>query len=416
MDKPRIMKKIIILCFLSFSCSLLALEGTVTTLKGKAFLNNRKISMGQIISFAANDTIKTESTSLLTLELNNSIILSIKDSAEITLDNLYFKLRFGLIRFKIPENYQEKNNLVVESQDIVTSVLNGSSATDFSISNKQNTTYIALYQGDSLMFQPKKSGDKSLNQVYFLKEFSGICYQDGKIIEQHDNTMENLEFESWQEQIDYTEHLIQNLEIDQAKKILLKNVMNNQPQTITQKNKSLFYLAYIASFDNRQQEANIYFHQILETEPDFDIPEKFSSPKLSQWLNQYKKEKQNKLLTSPNFYLNASIPGLYQIRENHKIKGLSLLGLNAVLWSGFVYFHQQQNHYENLSETTYDRKKAHDFYNKAMDNYNRKRVFFYTALGAYIFNWLDANHLRNQIEIRTHYENNQIRLSFHYRF
>ncbi len=391
------MKKIALCLFLCVT-SLVAQSwvARVQILKGQAFLNRERLKVGQEINLAPSDTIRCGKASRLDLELTGLCHLSLKDSTELVFQDLYLQLRLGIMRLRLPAKAEGEQPWIVKTRQLQTAALQGRKSSDFALLANEDTTIIAVYQGDSLQVQRMDNGEKGL-EILYLKPWQGFrrFYDQwgGRI--NWRNT--RLDITIWGKDLLYNDWLEKQLLIDEAA-FNLDSLISDGNLDSSDLHNALMKRAYFALYDNDQKVAEDAIRQVLTTNHEYQLPADLQSPKFKDLYYQVMGQVSQEAGLTPRAVSlwNPLVPGLTQLNCGQTLKGTVLLGTQMVLLAGFWYNQTRQADYENRMRLATTAADVDRYYQQSLHHYDRKQVFFYTALGVYAFNLLDAFHTRHR--------------------
>jgi len=416
------MKKIIIVLIL-YSFTFAQFEhGKILSLEGNVSLNRKQLKDGEFIDFSSEDTLYVQDQSQVKIEFMNGYRLWVKDRSKLILNDFRFELQLGLLRFQAPYNNDGKEEVIIATEDLVTSVMHGNSYYDFAIKKEQDTTLIAVYQGDSLIVQEYSPGEKSLSRLFYLSKLKTFSWVKNELTAKFDSANSPLNISIWGNNLCYAEYLIDILNIDSAKLVLNSLLYDKEDLNKTELQKIHYYLAYIYSFDGKEQLAINEFKSILAINPNYRIQDNLKSPKIEQiyqkalsgfQLDHQQQQKSKQLFKFTGYSL---VPGLYQLKNNQKIKGNTLLIAGLTCIGGFLYSDYQQDYYYDKSLNSSRRKLIDQYYNRSVDHFQNKKLYFYAIIGIYTFNIFDLYHQNQGFNLGFHADKNKINISFCYHF
>ncbi|MCS7250743.1 MAG: hypothetical protein NZ608_07515 [candidate division WOR-3 bacterium] len=140
-----------------------------------------------------------------------------------------------------------------------------------------------------------------------------------------------------------------------------------------------------------EEKGKEYFSELLKLNPKFKLDPKEYSPKIIEILEKVKREipeekEEYKKVIDKKIFL---YPGLYQLRNNEKLKGYTLISLETTSLLSILpsYIFMKKAHADYLKEK--EENKIEEKYQKYKIGYN---LFYFTVITAgftYIFHLID---------------------------
>ncbi|MBP7462393.1 MAG: hypothetical protein KBA26_14005, partial [Candidatus Delongbacteria bacterium] len=342
----------------------------------------------------------------------------IKDSSQLVIQNLDFQLRLGMMRLLVPKQTGcEEKSFRISAGQLMTSVMQGSSRRDVALRIQQDTTLIAVYEGDSLSVTRRNRGEKAMEYMN-IPQFRGMAWVVDQVKESFELAGSVLNPVVWGRDLEHVAYLMENQDIDQAK-IDLESIVSlaeEQAQMVT----ANLQLSYLALYDNQEEQALDYMNRILQIEPVFQLPGDYTSPKILNIYHRAVKSRDEMRLAHPEptwlRRIYPLIPGLPQLRSGKHLKGYGLLTADLLLWSGFFYHHQRQDHFQKLADQSLTPSEVDRHYDQSMDHYHTKQLFFYSALGIHLLNALDYYIFDKKQPLSFQFENQTVYCRMAFRF
>lgn len=140
-----------------------------------------------------------------------------------------------------------------------------------------------------------------------------------------------------------------------------------------------------------EEKGKEYFLELLKLNPKFQLDPKEYSPKIIEVLEKVKRERELEKEELKK-YIDKKIliyPGLYQLRNNEKVKGYALVSLQTTsllaLFPSYIFM--KNAHRDYLNEREED--KIEDKYRIYKISYNLFYATLTTAISTYIFHLID---------------------------
>lgn len=416
------MKKILISLIILFIGFLpiwgMPLKAKVVRVQGQVFLNHHALKINEEILLHENDTVTAFSGSQIRLEIETLCQLWIKDSSQLVIQNLQFQLKIGLLRFQVPEQTPgEEKSFRISTGSLITSVMQGHSRRDMAVRVRDDTTLIAVYEGDSLSITRRNQGEKGLEYLN-IPEFKGMTWVMDQVKEWFDLSSSILNPGIWGRDLEHVSYLMERQEIDQAS-LDLEEIILTSPLGADYVQANL-QMAYLLLYDNLEQQALEYMNKVIKADPGFQLPSDYTSPKIENIYHQALKirdeSRPGRGSSAWLRQINPFVPGLPQLRAGKTLKGYALLSADVALWGGFLYHYNRQDHFLNLANRSVTQADVDRYYDRSIDHYHSKQIFFYSALGIHVLNAMDYYFFDRPQRLSVQVENQTVYCRMAFRF